>query len=169
MTRKKTFDKRKIKYFLAPVGVAVGLTIFISCAVWIAKSIRISEIGSLLPFVPRYIFFTVGILCIVIWLPIFIAGIVHLGRKGAVGQSETLRTKGVYRIVRNPMYSGASFTLIGLGLLLLKTGVVIAGILWLLICTVQCKREEKELAERFGEAYLEYKRRTPMFFPKRFF
>jgi protein-S-isoprenylcysteine O-methyltransferase Ste14 len=168
MNGKTVFDKRKIKYYFAPVGVAVGLTVFITAAAWIMKSFRIGEIGSLFPFVPVVVFVAAGILCVLTGFTVFAAGFIHLGRIGAVGQSEILHTDGVYRIIRNPMYAGVCLTLIGAGLLFLKTGAAVAGLLWLGICTIQCKREEKELTGRFGEAYLNYKQRTPMFFPRKF-
>ncbi|MCX6089198.1 MAG: isoprenylcysteine carboxylmethyltransferase family protein [Candidatus Atribacteria bacterium] len=99
------------------------------------------------------------------WLPIFLSGIYYLGRRGAVGQSEQLIIQGIYRYVRNPMYSGLSLTILGVGLLLNSTGVALTGLLWLAMTFVQCKREEKELTERFGSAYVEYKNTTPMFLP----
>jgi protein-S-isoprenylcysteine O-methyltransferase Ste14 len=117
------------------------------------------------PFIPHCVFVVAGVILLVMWLPIFLSGIYFLGRRRAVGQSEQLITHGIYRYVRNPMYSGISLTILGLGLLLNNSGVALAGMLWLGIAAVQCKREEKELTERFGSAYIEYKNSTPMFFP----
>lgn len=63
------------------------------------------------------------------------------------------------------MYSGISFAIIGIGLIINETGVILAGIIWLVICFIQCKREEKDLEVRFKEKYVDYKRRTSMFIP----
>jgi len=66
------------------------------------------------------------------------------------------------------MYIGVSMIIIGLGFILLDTGVIIGGILWFIITFFQCKREEKELLERFGKEYIKYKKSTPMFLPNFF-
>ena len=64
------------------------------------------------------------------------------------------------------MYAGVSFTLFGLGLIISSTGVAAAGLVWLVICTIQGRMEEKALAKKFGSEYLEYKKNTPLFVPE---
>ncbi|OGC18585.1 hypothetical protein A3J90_05635 [candidate division WOR-1 bacterium RIFOXYC2_FULL_37_10] len=108
----------------------------------------------------------IGFLSVVIFLPIFLLSVYFLGRRGAVGQSPILTTNGIYKYVRNPMYSGVSFTLFGLGLLLNKTAIGLTGLTWFCLTYFQCKREEKELTERFGEEYTNYKNNTPLYMPK---
>ena len=115
---------------------------------------------------PKYVLTMVGILSIITFLPIFLLSVYFLGRRGAVGQSPTLMTNGIYKYVRNPMYSGMSFTLFGLGVLFNKTAVVLTGITWLCLTYFQCKREEKELTKRFGAQYISYKNNTPLYMPK---
>lgn len=153
---------------LAPFGVATGVTVFISLSIFLAKGLGIANLSKTLSFVPQPVLRITGVSLILFWLPFFISGIYYLGRRGAVGQSETLIDDGIYKYVRNPMYSGVSFTIIGIGLLINQTGVVFAGILWLCMAFIQCKREEKELAERFGENYIQYKNKTPMLIPNIF-
>ncbi len=103
---------------------------------------------------------------LVIFLPVFISGIYFLKRRGAFGQSERLVVNGVYQYARNPMYVGISMMICGTGLLILNTGVLIAGIAWFVLSSIQCKREEHELENRFGDQYRSYKNQVPMFFPK---
>jgi|Deesub1362B_J571_1020462.scaffolds.fasta_scaffold00040_62 protein-S-isoprenylcysteine O-methyltransferase Ste14 len=76
-----------------------------------------------------------------------------------------LVTEGVYRHIRHPQY---------LGLLLLASGLLIqwttllTALMWPVLIYLYvrlAKREEKEMEEKFGEAYLEYKRGVPMFIP----
>jgi protein-S-isoprenylcysteine O-methyltransferase Ste14 len=77
-----------------------------------------------------------------------------------------LRTGGLYRYVRHPIYSGllltmASFTVAsGSVFRLLTLGVLV------LLLTVKARWEEKRLARRF-EGYAGYAARTPRFVPVR--
>ena len=158
-------NKKELKFIFAPVGVAIGITVFITLSVLISNKLHIQKLSELLPFLPNYIPVSIGIGILLLFFPIFIAGIYYLNRRGAVGQSDTLRTNGIYKYTRNPMYIGISMVIIGIGLLLLNTGVVLGGIVWFIITFFQCKREEKELLERFGKEYVNYKKRTPMFLP----
>jgi len=156
---------REIKFWLAPIGVAIGISLFITVSVFAVRALGISSVQAILPIIPYGVLAAMGTVLIMMWLPIFVSGIYYLGRRGAVGQSEQLITQGIYRYVRNPMYSGVSLMLLGVGLVLNSAGVALAGVLWLATAFVQCKREEKELAERFGEAYIEYKNSTSLFVP----
>jgi protein-S-isoprenylcysteine O-methyltransferase Ste14 len=158
-------NKNNLNFILAPIGVATGITLWITLLIFICNKFGISKLTEIIKNVSPLIFFFFGTMAVIIWLPVFILGIYFLGRRGTVGQSDTLRENGIYKYVRNPMYSGISFTIIGAGLILNKTGVVLAGIIWFLMAFIQCKREEKELEVRFKEKYVDYKSKTPMFIP----
>jgi len=79
-----------------------------------------------------------------------------------------LITSGLYSYVRNPMAMGLLILLIGLGILLgslpltLFFGPLFVATYGFFIKAV----EEKELEMRFGQEYLEYKKRVPMFIPR---
>jgi protein-S-isoprenylcysteine O-methyltransferase Ste14 len=158
-------NKKNIKLILAPIGVAIGITLWITLSIFISNKLRVGKLTEIFKTISPLLFLFLGLMLVIIWLPIFISGFFYLGRRGAVGQSDTLRENEIYRYIRNPMYSGISFTIIGVGLILDNTGVVLAGIIWFLIAFIQCKREEKELKVRFKEDYVNYKSRTPMFIP----
>jgi len=158
-------NKKNIKFILAPIGVAVGITLWITLSILICNKLGIGKLTETFKDIPHLLFLLLGILQVIIWLPVFISGVYFLGQRGAVGQSDTLRENGIYKYVRNPMYSGVSFTIFGVGLILDQTSVALAGIIWFLIAFIQCKREEKELKARFKEDYMNYKNRTPMFIP----
>jgi len=75
--------------------------------------------------------------------------------------SSALVTSGIYRWTRNPMYLGMSLILGGIGLA--------AGSLWFLIALpiamiavtkLAIEREERYLAQLFGQPYLDYKARV---------
>ena len=80
--------------------------------------------------------------------------------------TQELLIGGPYRYCRNPMTLGAILAYLGLGILVgTVTGIGLvlcfAGVLILYLKLL----EEKELAERFGEAYLQYKREVPFILP----
>jgi len=157
----------KAKIILAPIGVFIGAAIVISLCHYLSIYYGIGNFQSNLSDIgmPDFIFYLLGSIFLLSFLPFFFLGIITLGQKGAVGDADKLRTWGAYKYVRNPMYSGLSFSMIGIGLLMNSTGVIIAGFLWLHIAFVQCIREEKKLSRTFGDSYKEYKKSTPMFIP----
>jgi len=75
-----------------------------------------------------------------------------------------LRTGGLYRLVRHPIYTGLLlFTLAQVA----ASGsvlVALAGLLLVVLINVKARWEEARLAERFVE-YPDYARRTPRFVP----
>ena len=77
-----------------------------------------------------------------------------------------LATDGLYGVVRHPQYTGIMLAVIGqivhwpTVLTLLLFPVIILLYVWL------ARKEEKLMVERYGEQYLAYRRRVPMFFPR---
>ncbi|MCX6152275.1 MAG: isoprenylcysteine carboxylmethyltransferase family protein [Ignavibacteriales bacterium] len=74
---------------------------------------------------------------------------------------------GIYRIIRHPQY--ASLIICGLGLLILwpRYIALLSYLFMLFVYYFLAKMEERECEEKFGETYIEYKRKTQMFFPIR--
>ncbi len=82
-----------------------------------------------------------------------------------VKQSVQMVSRGPYRIIRNPMYSGIilffcisvvlQFSYVRLGIY-----IVLVIVLWMKIMM-----EERFLAEKFGQVYLDYKKNTFRLFP----
>ncbi len=79
---------------------------------------------------------------------------------------EVVKT-GPYRYARNPMVTGVFLILFGLGFGVGSVSLVFLFTpLYILFNVWELKRvEEPELVKRFGEEYVVYRRRTPMFFP----
>ena len=79
-----------------------------------------------------------------------------------------LVTVGPYAWSRNPMLTGVFAFLFRSGFLLHSVSMVFVWTPAFIIFNVLELKlvEEPELERRFGESYLEYKRRVPMFFPK---
>ena len=73
----------------------------------------------------------------------------------------------IYTILRHPAYSAVQYIAFGLALLngnwfALACALIIAFGLWGWVRLV----EEKELIERFGQAYVEYRQHVPPFLPR---
>ncbi len=89
------------------------------------------------------------------------------GTPSVKAPTQQLLTSGPYRWCRNPIQLGAVLYILGLGSwydgvltgALAATAGLLVGILYLV------RIEEKELEIRFGQSYLEYKRKTPFFIP----
>jgi protein-S-isoprenylcysteine O-methyltransferase Ste14 len=81
--------------------------------------------------------------------------------------TQELLTEGPFRYCRNPMTLGTILAYLGMAV---AVGTIAGTVLVLSLAAsllVYLKRlEEGELAERFGEAYLAYKRETPFIIPR---
>ena len=79
-----------------------------------------------------------------------------------------LVTVGPYAWSRNPMLTGVFAFLFGTGFLLHSVSMVFVWTpVFVIFNVLELKLiEEPELERRFGESYIEYRRRVPMFVPK---
>ena len=92
--------------------------------------------------------------------------VVRGGAAGHLRKLETLTTTGPYAWMRNPLYFGSA---------LIAAGFAVAGHSpWAALVIVAyfvafypavMKKEEAELRERYGAAFIEYAKRVPLFFP----
>jgi protein-S-isoprenylcysteine O-methyltransferase Ste14 len=76
-------------------------------------------------------------------------------------------TTGPYRYARNPMLTGVFLFLFGLGFSVDSFSLVLFFTpLFILVNVWELKQiEEPELVKRFGDTYIAYQKRTPMFIP----
>ncbi|MBM3178848.1 MAG: isoprenylcysteine carboxylmethyltransferase family protein [Chloroflexi bacterium] len=76
-------------------------------------------------------------------------------------------SSSIYSVLRHPVYAGVLRVGIGLALLNGNANAIAFAILMPLGLTSWIRLvEEKELIERFGQSYLDYRKRTPAFWPK---
>jgi methanethiol S-methyltransferase len=81
-------------------------------------------------------------------------------------REDDVATKGIYSRIRHPQYLG--FILMTLGWLI-HWPTIPTAIMWPILVAMYyklAKREEKEMVESYGERYLQYKRKVPMFIPR---
>ena len=83
-------------------------------------------------------------------------------------QERRLVTDGLYAYVRHPQYTGLFVALFGEGVVHWPTAfsVLIFPVI-VLVYFLLARREETRVTEEFGDEYLAYRRRVPMFIPGR--
>ncbi len=84
-----------------------------------------------------------------------------------IGIWETrLITTGLYKYSQNPIYAMIILLILpGIGLLMNSWIILTASVLGYIVFKRYISKEYNELTEIFGDEYLEYKKRTPEFFP----
>lgn len=86
---------------------------------------------------------------------------------GAVAHAEPSRllTEGPYGFVRNPIYCGLFFAVLGWSLAWSGVYSTLLMPIFYLLLRMEAKREEKQLEKKFGETYVTYRKKVPAFFP----
>jgi protein-S-isoprenylcysteine O-methyltransferase Ste14 len=108
----------------------------------------------------------VGVTLYAAGLAMVLIALVQLGHSAAVGLPERetrLKTHGLYRLTRNPVYLGAFLACTGSCLMWMHA---INFLLFAIAVAVHIrivKSEEEFLEMRFGNEWLEYKERVPRF------
>jgi protein-S-isoprenylcysteine O-methyltransferase Ste14 len=80
--------------------------------------------------------------------------------------SNQLVTDGIYGVVRHPQYTGIFLAVFGQLVHWPTIPTLVLGPVIVLAYVHLARREEAQLIQRFGDAYLVYRQRVPMFFPK---
>lgn len=81
--------------------------------------------------------------------------------------TQVLIVQPPFTYCRNPMALGTFLMYWGVAALFRSIGAALVVLLFALALLIYIKRvEEKELEARFGQAYLDYKQRTPFLFPR---
>lgn len=112
----------------------------------------------------------VGLILFFVALVVRLAAIRTLGRFWSlhleIRAEHELRTEGIYSRVRHPAYAAIMVEMVAVplvanafGALLVAVGTYVPLLLW------RWSREEREMVERFGERYEQYRKEVPAFFP----
>jgi protein-S-isoprenylcysteine O-methyltransferase Ste14 len=144
--------------FMAVVAVVIGWMVEIQIG-WLAFDL--GRLNRVLGFAG-----TAGGLVLVVW-SVRIQYTLGRGTPAPRVPTQRLVVQGPYAYTRNPMTLGALFMYLGIGVWL-GSGAIIALtlIVFSLLLSYIHARETRELTERFGVDYLEYKKRTSFLFPR---
>jgi len=94
----------------------------------------------------------------------------HLGENWSatvtLKEGHELISSGPYRHIRHPIYTGMLLAFVGTALALGEYRALISVGIVLVAFYAKAKKEERFLAQEFGEKFREHSRRTGMFLPK---
>jgi len=82
------------------------------------------------------------------------------------GESDRLLTRGIYGMIRHPIVAGMGLIYLGLFLVVPSPWVLAGLLLYIGNQLLRVNREERLLANRFGQEYIRYSRCVGRFFPK---
>ena len=108
-----------------------------------------------------------GLVMLLSWAAI-IGGLVIMGKawKQIHGAKGELVTSGLYHRVRHPQYLGLFLITVGM---LIQWPTIITAAMWPILMLMYyrlARREEKEMGSLFGDQYVTYRQRVPMFWPQ---
>lgn len=111
------------------------------------------------------IFRIVGSLMIVLGGVIWYIGALRSDMDASITENR-LQTKGIYALVRNPMYSGWWIALSGITLMWHNAWMLILPVIdWAIMTVALINTEEKWLLDLYGNEYAEYKKRVNRLIP----
>ena len=153
-------DKTMSVWGIGPVFVT--LSIIIALLLWYVDYVTYPIFY--VDFIPSFVFIIISAIFIIFGLTIWIVG----GRTiDSYIKKGTLADKGLYGIVRNPIYSGALFVIFGVFTLIthsylsLVVFIVVYALLRILV-----KKEEKILTTHFKEDFDIYRKNVNSIIPK---
>ena len=98
---------------------------------------------------------------------IILIGNKHAGKESYAPSKETEMYGGIYNYIRHPQTLGEFFVFVAIVFLTNTWFLVVFMIISLIIyMPIMIYYEEKDLIRRFGDSYIEYKKRTSAVFPK---
>ena len=163
-----TGDKQRRNFVkaLMPLILYVIIALFILASFWVDRWLALP--------VFRFTWWGIGLFVLLLLLGFVINAWIIVTFRRASGTPMPFKpppkliTTGIYAHVRNPMAIAGILIGEGLGFLLGSLSLILIFIpLLTLLGFLYLKAvEERELELRFGQEYLEYKKRVPMFIPK---
>ncbi len=159
---------KKVRTLLAPVGLIVFGTFvffFVLAALSVDNLLNLPNLNfSGWNIIIAIIFLIFG-LTYVVWSNIHFLKV--KGTPVPFNPPPKLVITGPYAYTRNPMLTGLFSVLIGIGFWIGSFSLILIFTpLFILLNYLELKKiEEPELEKRLGEAYIAYKKRTPMFIP----
>ncbi|MCX6005384.1 MAG: isoprenylcysteine carboxylmethyltransferase family protein [Chloroflexi bacterium] len=159
----------KTRWFYTPVVgflFLVFLSLIVIAAILTDKWLNLPSI-SYLPWtlIPAFLLLVPGLVLYSWTIKQFIAA---RGTPVPINPPQKLIITGVYSYSRNPMLMGIFLIFFGIGVIMgsLSLTVLYTPLLILVFYFQVTKIEEREMELKFGQEYLDYKKRVPRFLPK---
>lgn len=165
---KRTTQVKKEKRSWVETG-----TMFLFFCVMFALTVWYRRMGFVerVDYMIQTVFAVIGTLVIIASTAVNIIGRMRLkgnwGNQVRIYEDHTLVTSGIYKYVRNPLYTSTITMMYGFAILTLNPLVVVlVTAIFIPMMVYRSKQEEAALEEAFGEQYTEYKNRVGRLFPK---
>ena len=160
-------EKRASKIFDILILTMLLLDPFFLIGAYLENTMLISQI---LPFWDNIIISYIGFILYFTGALLILVARVQLGRFGtaelSTEQDHQLFTEGVYKYIRNPMYSGGLIATIGFCLIFrCIITLIIVFTYTFLVYRMRLLEEERILLEKFGKQFEDYKRKTKKLIP----
>jgi len=149
------------EHVFTDTGQLILLAIFL--VAWITDSFFFHYSDFLKSYVPVYVRLPAG-LAFLTASALFVLS-AHKAVFGKIVREPGLITRGVFSIVRHPMYFGSWLFFFGLMLITLSLASAAVCVLIFVFYYLVSKYEEKLLLQRYGTTYEEYRTGVPMLFP----
>lgn len=140
------------------VGPFYGISvIFLTVAGIIISVLGLLNSGIIHNTILVMVFITLGVLVIIGGFIVWKFAALGKGNIDEYIESNTLCTTGIYRIVRNPCYSGIVMMCTGLLLIVHNLWLLILPfIFWIVMTIMLINSEEKWLKDLYGQEYIDY-------------
>jgi len=153
----KNYIKEDQKLPLFGIGPYLILTMAIVSIIGVILFGYVLNVGTL-EGVWVIVFRFIGIMLLVIGISIWYIGAVKSDMDDSITENR-LQTKGIYSIVRNPMYSGWWIAFSGIILMWHNAWMLLLPLInWLVMTVILVNTEEKWLTHLYGNEYTEYKK-----------
>ena len=162
---RKTHENREDlvgEHTFGDMGQVILLLLFLT--VWVADSFFVHYSTFLSNYVSLWVKIPMAAIILVI-----AGALAWEGMKIVFGETReepAVIRKGVFNLVRHPIYLGAILGYMGLIILTLSLAATSVWIIIILFYHFISRHEEKLLLEKFGEDYGDYMRQVPMWIPR---
>ena len=143
------------------IGPRIAISGFLSFIATLIFGYRLEHFGYW--FAPMSIATALGIALVIVGVYFWLDSVRLITARFKSG---VLITEGVYRLVRNPMYTGfIVFIVPGISLLLNNPLIILSSIVMLLVFKMSIYKEEQYLKQQFGVAYQDYVSKVKQIIP----
>lgn len=149
-------NHRKTAFFSLPVIVQKLFVFLFIMPLLISPMIQQARIQIQLD----YIVYPIGMFLVLSGFLIIIAAFFKIGIIPSLRKKSVLMKKGIYGIVRHPIYSGTLITFFGIVIIFYALVSLIYFPISVILYNLMIRYEEKALIEEYGEEYTEYKKQV---------